>query len=211
MSKEERIKGWEAENAPVYWSKITDVVKSTQGQVLTYEGSLVRRLKYHSTSGGKTENSINVFGYSEPYLISVESPNEESAPKFKSTAVINKDEFVKRIKELEPSTKVSAKNLGAQIKINSWTEGGRVEKIKIGDKIFTGIDIRHAMGLNSANFSIKVDTNNVTFDVSGNGHGVGMSQWGANAMGKEGKRYIDILKHYYKGVEIAKLEEIFKE
>lgn len=210
MSKEDRLKGWEAENAPEYWSKITNAVKSTQGQVLAYKGSLVKRLKYHSTSGGKTENSINVFGYSEPYLVSVVSPNEETAPKFKSTVVISKEEFVKRIKGLFPSTKVTSTNLGAQIKINSWTDGGRVEKIKVGDKIFTGIDIRHAMGLNSANFSIKVDTKNVTFDVLGYGHGVGMSQWGANIMGKEGKGYIEILKHYYNGVEIAKLEEFLK-
>lgn len=211
MPKEDRIKGWEAENATEYWSKITNAVKGTRGQVLTYKDSLVRRLKYHSTSGGKTENSINVFGYSEPYLVSVESPNEETAPKFKSTVVMSKDEFVKRIKELEPSTKVTSTNLGAQIKINSWTKAGRVEKIKIGDKIFTGIDIRFAMGLNSANFSIKVDSKNVTFDVRGYGHGVGMSQWGANVMGKEGKGYIEILKHYYNGVEVTKLEEIFKE
>lgn len=211
ISKDDRLKGWDAQKAPEYWKKITSAVEETKGQVLTYKGSLAKRIKYHSSSSGKTEDSKFVFNYSEPYLVSVDSPDDESTPKLKTVVSITKKEFVKRIIELSPSTKISEKNLGSQVKILSFTTGDRVEKIKIGDKIFTGVDIRWAMGLNSASFTVKVDTKNVTFNVRGNGHGVGMSQWGANTMGKLGKKYKEILQHYYKDVVISNMKDIFKE
>ncbi len=211
ISKDDRLKGWEAKKAPEYWAKITRAVEETKGQIITYKGSLAGRIKYHSSSSGKTENSQYVFNYSEPYLVSVDSPDEETTPKLKTIVIMTKKEFIKRVLDLAPSTKISEKNLSSQIKILSLTDGDRVEKIKIGDKIFTGIDIRWAMGLNSASFMLTVDTKNVTFNVRGNGHGVGMSQWGANTMGKLGKSYKEILQHYYKGVEISNMKDIFKE
>lgn len=208
MTKEERFKNWDASSALKNWEKISQAVDETKGMVLIYNNQLARHIKYHSTSGGKTENSINVFGYQEPYLVSVESPFEEKTPNYTSKVVIKKEDFVKRIKELNPSTKVSTTNLARQVKILEWTDGDRVKTIKIGDKTFTGIDIRWAMGLKSASFTINIDSKNVTFNVKGYGHGVGMSQWGANEMGKLGKKYDEILKHYYKGIEIKKINQI---
>lgn len=210
MSKEQRLKRWNASDAPKYWEKITQAVNETKGLILTYQGKLAEAVKYHSTSGGKTENSVYAFGYEKPYLVSVEGPKEEEAPKYKSTVVMKKSEFIKRMKELNSSIKISESNLSSQIKIVARTDGDRVKVINIGDKSFTGIDIRWAMNLNSANFTVKVDSKNVIFEVKGYGHGVGMSQWGANIMGKSGKKYDEILKHYYKGIEIKKIEEIFK-
>lgn len=210
MSKAERFKNWDAKDAESYWAKITKAVEETKGLVITYNGKIAARLKFHSTSGGKTESSINVFGYSEPYLVSVDSPNEEDAPNFKSTVVIKNQEFINRMKELNSKIKISSKSLASQIKILNYTEGGRIKTIKIGDKTFSGVDIRWAMGLKSAEFSIKADSKNVTFNVRGYGHGVGMSQWGANEMAKRGSKFDAILKHYYKGVEIKSINEIFK-
>lgn len=210
ISKEERFKNWDAENAVNYWTRISNAVESTKGMVLTYNGELARYIKYHSTSGGKTEDSINVFNNKIPYLVSVDSPGEEISPKYETTVVIRREEFIKKMKELSPNIKLSSSNLGAQIKIIDRTEGDRVKNIKIGDKTFTGIDIRWAFLLNSADFTVKVDTKYVTFNVKGNGHGVGLSQFGANAMAKDGKKYEEILKHYYQGIVIGSLEDLLK-
>lgn len=208
ITKEERFKNWPATDAAANWEKLTKAVAETKGMILTYNNELARHIKYHSTSGGKTEDSINVFGYKEPYLVSVDSSFEEGTPNYTSKVVMSKTEFVKRIKELNPSTNVTANTLAKSVKILDWTEGERVKTIRVGDKTFTGIDIRWAFGLKSAAFTINIDSKNVTFNVKGYGHGVGMSQWGANQMGKMGKKYDEILKHYYKGIEIKKIEEV---
>lgn len=210
ISKEERFKNWEAENAVNYWNRISNAVESTKDMVLVYNGELARYVKYHSTSGGKTEDSVNVFNNKIPYLVSVESPGEESSPKYSTTVVIRREEFIKKMKELSPKIKLTSNNLGAQIKILDRTDGERVKNIKIGDKTFTGIDIRWAFQLNSADFTVKVDSKYVTFNVKGNGHGVGLSQYGSNAMAKDGKKYDEILKHYYQGIAIGKLENLLE-
>jgi stage II sporulation protein D len=211
MSKEERFKNWDAGNAVEYWDRISKAVEATRGLVISYKGELASSIKYHSTSGGKTEDSVNVFASDIPYLVSVDSPGEEDTPKFTTTVPIKRDEFIKKMKALSPKIKLTNTNLSSQIKIIERTDGDRVKTIKIGDKTFKGTDIRWAFMLNSAYFSVKVDTKYVTFTVKGNGHGVGMSQYGANAMAKEGKKYDEILKHYYQGVEIVKFEELFKD
>lgn len=208
VTKEERFRNWPASMANEYWNKLTQAVLETKGMVITYNNEVARHIKYHSTSNGKTENSIYVFGYQEPYLVSVESPYEEGTPSFSSKVVMKKQEFIRRIKELNPEVSISSNNLAKQIKILEWTEGDRVKTIKIGNKTFSGIDIRWAMGLKSASFTINIDSKNVTFNVKGYGHGVGMSQWGANEMAKRGKKYDEILKHYYKGIEIKKIDEL---
>lgn len=210
ISKEDRFKYWKPEEAVANWSKIVAAVEATKDMVVGYNGKLATGVKYFSTSDGKTENSLYAFGYAEPYLVSVDSPNEEEAPNFKSQVVISKTDFLGRIKKVNPKLKISSSKLASQIKILNLTDGGRVKTIKIGDKEFSGTDIRWAMNLKSADFNIVVDKNNVTFNVRGYGHGVGMSQWGANEMGKRGEKYDAIIKHYFKGTEIIKLEDIFK-
>lgn len=208
-SKEDRFKSWKASDAEANWKKITQAVEETKGMVLVNDGKLASAVKYFSASGGKTENSVNVFGYSAPYLVSVESP-EQGTPNDNTTKTMKKDEFIKRVKTMNPDVKISSKNLANQIKIIDYTEGGRVKTIKIGDKTFTGVDVRWGMELKSANFSINVTPTSVVFNVRGSGHGVGMSQWGANIMAKNGVKYDEILKHYYKGIEIKKINEIFE-
>lgn len=211
ISKEDRFKYWSPKDAISNWNKITEAVEATKGMVLAYNGDVARHVKYFSTSGGKTEDSINVFGYKESYLKSVVSPNEDEAPNYQSRVTMSKTEFINRVKQMNSAVKISDKTLSANIKIIDYTEGSRVKNIKIGDKVFKGTDIRWAMGLKSANFSVQVDKKNVIFNVKGYGHGVGMSQWGANEMGKRGSKYDAILKHYFSGIEIKQITDIFKE
>jgi stage II sporulation protein D len=210
ISKEDRFKSWKPEEAVANWNKIVMAVAATKDMIISYNGKLAAGVKYFSTSDGKTESSLYAFGYAEPYLVSVDSPNEEEAPNFKSQVVINKTDFISRIKKIEPAINVSSNKLASQVKVLDYTDGGRVKTIKIGGKVFSGIDIRWAMSLKSADFSIGIDKNNVTFNVRGYGHGVGMSQWGANEMGKRGIKYDSIIKHYFKGTEISKIDNILK-
>ena len=101
---------------------------------------------------------------------------------------------------------LSVDNLINQIKVLERTNAGSVKTIQIGDKKISGRNIRTLFGLNSSNFDIGFENDTVVFKVKGYGHGVGMSQWGANAMAKNGSNYEEILKHYYTGVEITNLE-----
>ncbi|MFA5523157.1 MAG: stage II sporulation protein D [Tissierellales bacterium] len=190
-------KGWTKE----YWPKINKAVSETKGMVATFEGDLIDAL-YHSTSGGITEDSENVFASAKPYLRSVTSPNEEEAPKFKSTITMSFNEFVKKIQELVPNTKITKKNISQIIKVADKSETGRIMKLMIEDKIIEGRDFRASFNLNSTNFKINLIGDNIEIETLGNGHGVGMSQWGANSMAKKGSTYQEILKHYYLGVEI---------
>lgn len=183
------------------WPKIVEAVDSTKGQLLYYQGSLVEQPLFHSSSGGKTENSEDVFVSAIPYLRSVDSPYETAAPHQNEQATIPLTEFKQKIKKAYPK-----KNPGtissSTIKVQSRSTGGRVATMQVGNLTLKGREIRDIFGLRSADFTVSVQGNNVLFITEGYGHGVGMSQYGANGMAQSGYSYIDILKHYYTGVEV---------
>lgn len=209
ISKENRFKSWGVD-APKYWQKITEAVNATKGLILTYDAAPVMYPLFFSTSSGKTENSGEVFSTQYPYLRSVVSPDEESAPKFVSKATFSRSDVVNKFRTSQYKIKLDKGKLQSQIKILSRTEGGSVKNIKVGTKTLTGTEIRTLFNLNSANFNISFGKNDVTFSVTGYGHGVGMSQWGANAMAKQGKKYDEILKHYYIDVGISSIQNVYK-
>lgn len=183
------------------YSKIKKVVDSTKGQILTYDGKVILPL-YFSTSSGKTENSVDVFSTQYPYLVSVDSPYEENSPKYLTTYSVEKSKFIKYIKNTYPKLNISLDKLDDEIEIESRTEGGCVKTIKVGNIKMSGISMRKIFNLNSANFTINCNNNEVKFTVKGYGHGVGMSQWGAEGMAQKGYKYYDILFHYFKGSDI---------
>lgn len=183
------------------YSKIKKVVDSTKGQILTYDGKVILPL-YFSTSSGKTENSVDVFSTQYPYLVSVDSPYEENSPKYLTTYSVEKSKFIKYIKNTYPKSNISLDKLDDEIEIESRTEGGCVKTIKVGNIKMSGISMRKIFNLNSANFTINCNNNEVKFTVKGYGHGVGMSQWGAEGMAQKGYKYYDILFHYFKGSDI---------
>jgi stage II sporulation protein D len=209
ISKEDRFKAWGAVNAQGYWDKVTKAVDETKGLILTFDAAPVMYPLYFSTSSGKTENSQDYFKNSQPYLKSVTSPNEEESPKFITKAAFSLDELVNKIYASTYKIKLDKSKLSTQFKILNRTEGGAVKDMQVGSKTITGRDIREILGLNSSNFAFELGKTNITFTVTGNGHGVGMSQWGANEMGKRGSKFDEILKHYYQGVEIKKIDDVF--
>lgn len=171
-----------------YYQKIVSAVNETNKMVLTYKGDLIEAV-YHSTSNGKTEDAVNVWGNSFPYLVSVESNYDNTNPSFL------KDQF---ISYAEISNKLSMNiNIDTNFEILSKTIGDRVDVIKINDVSYSGVEVRSLLGLRSADFSIIKNENGVVFQTKGYGHGVGMSQYGANGMAKNGYNYSQILSHYY--------------
>ena len=182
------------------WPVIVKAVEDTRGQLMYYEGELVSQALYHSSSGGKTENSEDVFVSAVPYLRSVYSLYESDIHRDEQT-VISISTFADALRRAFPSKGIGSVT-GSNINILSRSEGGRVEQIQVGNATFTGAEIRRALALRSANFTLNIDGNSITIITSGFGHGVGMSQHGANGMAGEGYDYKQILSHYYSGVEV---------
>lgn len=181
--------------------KIKKAVDETKGQILVYEDKAILPL-YFSTSAGRTENSKDIFSTNYPYLISVESPYEEKSPRYISDYSIEKIKFINIIKNYYPRLNLSLSNLNKKIYIESRTEGGSVKFMRVGNIDISGIKIRKIFNLNSANFSIKFSGNKIKFNVKGYGHGVGMSQWGAEGMAQRGYKYYEILFHYFTNTNI---------
>lgn len=191
------------------YEKYKEAVQDTMGEVIVYNNALIDAV-FHSTSGGKTENSEDVWSSKVPYLRSVISEYEENSPKLITKKEIKVNEFIAAMEKLDSEIKLSSKNIKNQIKIIDRSEGGRITSIEIGGKVVSGTAVRGALGLNSSNFSISYNGNTMLFTVTGNGHGIGLSQYGADGMGRNGSLYTDIIKHYYQGVEIIKIEELIK-
>ncbi|QSX05030.1 stage II sporulation protein D [Sedimentibacter sp. zth1] len=201
LTKEELIQKFTQTWYDTYWPKIESAVNSTKGQILTYEGKLIEPL-FHSTSGGRTENSEDVFTSAAPYLRSVESPYEANSPKLTATITIPIIEFITKLKGSLGENDINATNLKDKISLIEVSEGGKIKTMQIGETIITGRDFRTLYNLNSSNFKLVQNNENIEIITTGYGHGVGMSQYGANGMAIEGFNYRDILKHYYTGIEI---------
>ena len=205
-SKEKRLEKWGADYANEYWNKIKEAVDETSGQVLSYEGELVLYPQFFSTSSGQTENSEDVYLGEIPYLRSVASTGEESAPKYTSDKTLKISDFVYLLNSNFTNLNVTVENIKNNFNIKLSSAAGGVIKLNINNVEIRGVDFRKALSLNSTNFTYEFNGDYITFHCKGYGHGVGMSQWGANAMAKNGSNYEEILKHYYTGVEITKLE-----
>jgi stage II sporulation protein D len=177
----------------------------TQGQVVYYDGELASYLMFHSSSGGRTENSEEVFPYMVPYLRSVKSPYEDDATHKQETKTVSVDTFVKAVNGL--NRKHITETDVQKMEITARTTGGRVKTIQIGNNEFTGSEIRDLFGLASANFTYNIEDYHVIFTTTGFGHGVGMSQYGANGMAKKGYNYKQILKHYYTGIDMGQVTD----
>lgn len=207
VNKDEKMRQW-GEKAERNYEKIKDAVLATEGQVLTYDDSLVKSPLFFSTSSGKTEDVKDVFGGNIPYLKSTDSPGEEIAPKYKTQTSMKVNDIVKKINNIYNKAILTEKNIANQIELGDRSESGGVLDLKVGNEIIKGTDFRRILGLYSTNFTYEVKGDEIEFNCFGYGHGVGMSQWGANVMGQDGKSYKDILIHYYTGVEIKKINYI---
>lgn len=196
----EQVKAKWGNNYEQYAKKLEAIITLVKGKYLTYNGEIAQTV-YHDTSSGKTETAENMWGSAIEYLTSVQSVGDILNPEYLTKVTVAKDEFVRLLSEND--VKISSDKLKSEIEIISRTESGTVLSIKLGDKTLKGTKIREIFNLRSANFDISFTDEKVEFTVRGYGHGVGMSQYGANEMAKQGSSYEDILKWYYKGCEIT--------
>ena len=201
ISKENRLARWEEDKREEYWKKIVDSVNQTVGKVILYNGEPINAF-FHSNSGGKTEIPEFVWGGSFPYLISVETNGEDEYSNYNSEIILTKDELISKMLENYQDFKIDFKS-DEPIKIMEYTDSGRIKTIKIGNKELSGVEARKIFGLKSAKFSVEIIENNIRFTVIGYGHGVGLSQTGSDSLAKQGKNYEEIIKYYYKDVEIS--------
>lgn len=205
INKGEMLKKWGVFSYYHYHSKINQAVNSTAGMVIFYQEEPIDPL-FFSTSNGKTENSEDVWEKAVPYLRSVVSPGEETSPRFFAVKQFPVDTVVSRLRNKWPDIVLDYKNPEKQWKATEISQGGRIKKMQIGNKEVKGTEIRQLFELYSTDFKWERSGKNIKFMTTGYGHGVGMSQYGAEAMAKNGMTYVDIIKHYYSGVEIRRRE-----
>lgn len=145
---------------------------------------------------------INVWGGSGyPYLQVVETSGEENYSQYASEVELTKDEVVTKIKEKHEEVQINWDE-EKPMEIVEYTDSGRVRTIKIGNINISGVEARSIFGLRSSNFTVEINQEKVKFIVKGYGHGVGLSQTGSDSLAKQGKKYDEIIKHFYQGVEI---------
>ena len=204
ITKDERLAKWDENEAKNNWNKIVNAVNSTQGKIITYEGKPIDAF-FHSNSGGITETASNVWGGQNfPYLKSVETAGEDEYAQYNSEVEITKEDLINKIREKHQEIEINYDEVDS-IKILEFTESGRVKTIKLGNVQLAGTELRSLLCLKSTNFNYEIRENSVIFFVKGYGHGVGMSQTGADSLAKNGASFEEIIKHFYSGVEIVDL------
>lgn len=211
ISQEAAVKKMGAVAANDLWKRLDKIQAETDGLVLRYQGALIDPL-YHSVSGTMTEDSGSYYAQSLPYLKPVDDHWGADSPRLKKTYRLTPAELSQQMaagrKDLAVPALASAVQAGrTPIQIAALTETGRVQTVKVNNVTLTGREFRELLNLQSTNFTVTVDDGEIVITTTGYGHGVGMSQWGANGMAKAGKNYSDILTHYYTGVEISSVFE----
>lgn len=190
-------------NATEYTQKIEQALAQTDGLGILYEEKPIQAL-FFSSAAGKTVDAVEVWGNSVDYLKSVDSIEGEGVPNYQTQVTLTTAQFKDAVTAAYPAADLSG-DASAWITVNRRTEGGCVGSVLLGGLTLTGAQVRTLFSLRSATFSVSYDEDCFTFDVTGYGHGVGMSQYGANAMAKQGSDFQEILTWYYSGTEVAPL------
>ena len=201
LSETAARKKWGGDFAP--WNtRVEQAVSDTDGQVVLYNGRPILAV-FHSSSAGRTAAAGDVWSGDLPYLVSVDSPEgEETVPNYYSTMTFTAAEAKEKLLAAYPELKLSGtpdRWFGAAAENGS----GRVETVSVGGTDIEGTELRRIFGLRSACFTVAADSESVTFRVTGYGHGVGMSQYGANQLAREGKTWQEILEWYYTGATVG--------
>ncbi|MBO5245290.1 MAG: stage II sporulation protein D [Selenomonadales bacterium] len=205
MNEEQCREKWGVEYER-YHAKVRRAVESTAGEVAVYDGSLIRAL-YHSTCGGRTASSAEVWGRAVPYLVSVQCDWDAQAPRRQEVQRVAIDEVADKL-GIEAAVMTAGADGSETVQVIARTESGRIESVRIGEKTYAGSDVRAKLGLRSTNFTAHTESDSLVFTTIGYGHGAGLCQYGADGMAKAGYSYRDILAHYYQGIDIIPLTKV---
>lgn len=198
----EQAKDFYGDYFDVSYEKIASAVDEVTDEIILYENEPIVAA-FHSMSGGMTESSKDIWGNETPYLIPVESFSDEKIATYKESYTFTPEEIKARI-----SAYCGAEFQGKEAEwfcVTDRTKSGSVTEIRAGNKTLSGADFRTILSLRSQNFTINYNGEDFIIITKGYGHGVGMSQYGANAMAKDGASYREILSHYYPGTEISEV------
>ena len=190
------------EQAASNGEKISAAIADTDGVIATYEGAPIQAV-FFSSSTGRTEAAVAVWGGDFPYLVSVDSPEGAEVPDYTTTVTLTAEEVRGRTLALYPQAELDGDEAG-WIGDVVYTDSGRVASLTVGGVPLTGGEARALFSLRSTCFAVAHGEGGFTFTVTGYGHGVGLSQYGANAMARAGAGWRDILTHYYTGVTLEK-------
>lgn len=200
LSREAALEKWGGESA-AYAEKLDKALAETDGTVLYFDAQPIQAA-FHASSAGRTQDAVAVWGSTVPYLASVATPEGDEAPNYHTTVTLP-----------EAEVRAALESLGCKLeedeKPEEWlseltcSESGAVLTAQVGDVVLRGNVLRTALGLRSPSFTVECSEGVFTFSVTGYGHGVGLSQYGANALAKEGKTWREILAWYYTGVEFG--------
>ena len=189
------------ENYDAYYAKLSAAADEAERYILTYGGEPIIAA-FHSISAGKTESAANAGGTYTPYLVPADSSSDTAAPTYLEEKAFSRDLLAARLTKSFEGIELGD-DFTEWIKVRTVSDSGTVMTASVGDTIASGNDIREALGLRSACFEIAYTADEAIFTTKGFGHGVGMSQYGANELAKAGGTWREILSHYYTGCEIA--------
>lgn len=200
ISRDEFLARWSPQEGASRWRLIAEAVEATRGMVLTYGGGLVEAL-YHSTSGGHTEDASRYFQTRLPYLVGVPDPYGDHSPTHETVVAIPVATVLERLGVHDAVVGGPGR---APVEVLTRTESGRAADVSVGGRIVSGRQVREALGLRSSWFDVTINDDMAVFHVRGNGHGVGMSQYGADGMARAGYSFEEILAHYYRGAALER-------
>lgn len=200
-SNSETLKEKWQDKYDIYSEKIASCVDEVFGQYLTYENKVILPY-FHALSFGETESAKDLWGMDIAYLKSVTAPGDVLSPDIDSTLTLTKDEFSKNVEALGITQLPS--NTKEWFEIKEKDENGFVKTLKIADKTFDKNEIRSAFSLESPYFTLELKDEKFVFYVKGIGAAVGMSQYSADYMARQGSSYEEILRHFFNGIEIEK-------
>ena len=189
------------DGAEAYAAKISAAVADTDGLAALYGGQPIQAV-FFSSAAGRTVDAVEVWGNSVPYLTGVDSPEGDEVPNYRTTVTVPLEEFKNALLAQYPQADLSGDPAGWFGAVTPNSAGG-VGTVAVGGVAVSGTALRSLFGLRSASFTVSAGADGVVFSVTGSGHGVGMSQYGANALAKEGKTFEEILKWYYTGIDVA--------
>ncbi|NPV54412.1 MAG: stage II sporulation protein D [Firmicutes bacterium] len=200
-----------------YYYKISQAVRATEGYVITYHGELIDAA-YHSNCGGSTDDAADVWSAPVPYLQGKPCNFHRGGQVFREQRVFSLEELERRLGVTFGVRKVTTQRVNGRVvevisrdpmarpvEVLAQSPRGRVKTIRIGNRTFSAADLRDRLGLRSTRLSWRINGDSVLIQTTGYGHGVGMCQYGADGMARQGKSFEDILKYYYTGVEVVRL------
>lgn len=207
MSQEEMLALWGQEGFEENYRILEEAVASTQGEILLYNGSPIQAA-FHAVSAGKTRAAKEALQQEDkPYLSQVDSGMDIPSPDFLKVVFMEEEEFLNKLEGAFPGLAEAQGGILEKVSVLERDSSDYVASMKVGGQTITGEEFRECLGLNSACYYIKEVENKIRIVTKGLGHGIGLSQYGANELAKEGKGYREILQYYYKDISIEKMDE----